>query len=140
MNIYTILKNNNDIKENQWKYVEMYFQDGRDEIKIEDTQYSSEEYFISKNYPYIIKGEQILCLPEKIETDEEKYERIKNEINQKAYEEIIKAYPEWKQINIIRNKDNSLEEKALFDEMSLFIDNIRNSSNQEIEKLMEGKD
>lgn len=140
MNIYTVLKINNEIKEDQWKYVETYFQDEREELTIEDTDYSPDEYILSKNYPYVLRGEQILCLPEHIETDEEKLIRIKNEINQKAYQEITSVYPEWKQINITRNKDFSPESQKAYEDMVLFIDNIRNSSNQEIEKLIEGKD
>lgn len=72
--------------------------------------------------------------------DENKKIQKITKINQKAYQDIIETYPEWKQLNIIRNKDNSLEEKDLFNEMSNFIDNIRKNSNEEIEKLVEGAD
>lgn len=137
MNIYTILKINNDIKENQWKYVETYFQDEREELAIEDTQYSSDKYVLSKNYPYVLRRDQILCLPEHVETDEEKYIRLKNEINQKAYKEIISVYPEWKQINITRNKDFSPESEKAYEEMILFIDNIRALSDEEIRLLID---
>lgn len=82
MNIYTILKKNKDIQENQWKYVETYFQDEREEIELKDLGYDKEKYILSKNYPYVLKGEQILCLPENIETDEEKLEKYQNEVRE----------------------------------------------------------
>ncbi len=60
------------------------------------------------------------------------FEKQKSEINEKAYKEIVLKYSEYKQLNIIRNKDIDL---FSYTEMCNYIDNIRNNSNEEIEKL-----
>ena len=60
-------------------------------------------------------------------TDEELYIEWENsEINEFAQEHIFKYYPSWKQSNILRENDPQEVTK-----MGIFIDAVRNWSNQE---------
>ena len=57
------------------------------------------------------------------------------EINQKAHQEIITLYPEWKQINIIRMKDYNAETQLEYEKMIAFIDEVRAYADLEVTNL-----
>lgn len=67
--------------------------------------------------------------------DESKKQSKISEINQKAYQDIILKYPEWKQINITRMKDYNSETQLEYEKMITFIDEIRAYADLEVMKL-----
>lgn len=67
--------------------------------------------------------------------DESKKQAKISEINQKAYQDIILKYPEWKQINITRMKDYNSETQLEFEKMITFIDEIRAYADYEVMSL-----
>ena len=105
-----------------------------DNIPVSAQQVSQEvfETSIQKNHNYL--SEDLTSYYEEIDdrTEEEKKQAKISEINQKAYQDIISKYPEWKQLNIIRNKDYNLQ---AYEEMTVFIDQIRAYSDLEVRKL-----
>ena len=62
-------------------------------------------------------------------------EQLIAEINQKAYQETITLYPEWKQINIARMKNYNTEAQLEYKKMIAFIDEIRAYSDLEVMNL-----
>ena len=95
----------------------------------------TEEVFnisIQENHNYL--NEDLTTYYKEIDerTEEEKKQAKIQEINQKAYSDITEVYPEWKQLNIIRNKECNPE---AYNEMTLFIDTIRAYADLEIMKL-----
>ena len=75
-----------------------------------------------------ISEEEALSLSKYLKTTQEQIQ----EINQRAYQEIIEVYPIWKQMNIIRNKDINELTLQEYNEMTLFIDEVRAYSDYEI--------
>ena len=68
-------------------------------------------------------------------TEEEKKQAKIQEINKKAYQDIILKYPEWKQVNISRMKDYNAETQLGYEEMTAFIDEIRAYADLEVMNL-----
>lgn len=89
------------------------------------------EKIITENNLVEITEEEAKELSKPVITKEQLIEKI----NQKAYSDITAVYPEWKQLNIIRNKDYNLQ---AYEEMTVFIDQIRAYADLEVMNL-EGK-
>ena len=70
--------------------------------------------------------------------DESKKQTKINKINSKAYYEITLLYPDWKQANItadyLQYPDNDIFKKN-FEEMRLYINQIRANADLEVMKL-----
>lgn len=63
---------------------------------------------------------------------EKTFEEKKTEINTKAHAEIISKYPEWKQLNVLRNKDYSEKTFQEYITMINFIDERRAYADYEV--------
>ena len=94
----------------------MYFIDKNNNVLISNT--FIEEKQITEEYAMILLNGGI--------------DKLCNAINEKAYKDIISKYPEWKQLNIQRNKDYNFKD---YNEMISYIDNIRAVSDEEINKI-----
>lgn len=106
----------------------------------EDTDFDEEGKCINQHAIKVIHVNSLIEI-----TEEEAKELLKSivtkeqkiqQINNKAYEEIIEIYPLWKQQNIIRNKDLNNESLDLYNQMSSFIDFIRAYSDEEIKNIV----
>ena len=125
-----------DINENR-KIVGRYLNSIHGENIPSTVQEVSQEVFyasMQENHNYL--SEDLTSYYEEIDerTEEEKKQSKIQEINQKAYNEIVEKYPLWKQANITRMKDYNEVTLAEYNAMITFIDEVRAWADYEVIK------
>ena len=120
-----------------------YFKNGNNELfGFEDDCFDEEGKCNNEYASKVIQENKLIEITEEEARELSKpvitKEQLIVEINQKAYNEITFIYPEWKQANIqsdfLQYPDNDIFKKN-FEEMRLYINQIRANADLEVMKL-----